>query len=303
MRLVTFSVDGSLRFGSLVGESVVDLADTTSAAVFRAELERAGADTVPRGMRELLVGGAPAMAAARAMSERAGESGVRTWQLSDVVLKAPLQHPRAIIGVGRNYRDHAAEATIELPELPRLFPKWPSTVVGPGDPIVIPPLTSQLDWEVELAVVIGTPARDVALDQALEYVAGYTIVNDVSARDIQMSRPEQLALGKNFRSFTPMGSWIVTRDEVPDPADVRLRSWVNDQLMQDGHTKDLIFSVAHLVSFLSSVLDLSPGDVIATGTPAGVGAFRTPPIWLKAGDVVRMELTGLCVLSNPVLDA
>lgn len=301
MRLASFLTgDNAPHFGCLQDGRVLDLADP-AAALSRLDPAVAGA----ADLRGLLAGGDRAMAAASAMAAEAsagGQAAAALRPLDSVRLTAPLPRPGTILAVGRNYLDHASEATVDLPELPRIFPKWPATVIGPGEAIIKPAVTSQLDWEVEMGVVIGKPARRVPVSAALDYVAGYTIVNDVSARDIQFSKPEQLALSKNYRTFTPMGAWIVTPDEFGPPDQASIRSWVNDELMQDSSTGQLIFDVPYLVSFLSGVLDLEPGDVISTGTPSGVGAFRDPPVSLRAGDLVRMDLGGVCQLENPVID-
>lgn len=303
MRLASFRSLQREGFGCLVGDQLLALSEGPASAA----LVSAGRlDAVPVTLIDLLRAGDAALRAASAIvrSVDADPTAHPDWlrPMSDVTLTAPIV-PATIIAVGRNYRDHTHEGAMELPDRPRIFPKWPGTVIGPEEPIRKPSMTNQLDWEVELAVIIGRRASFVDSASALEYVAGYTIVNDVSARDIQLSVPEQLTLAKNFRSFTPMGAWIVTTDEIPDPGNVEIRSWVNGDLMQQGSTRDLIFNIPYLVSFLSRVLDLEVGDVVSTGTPAGVGLFRSPPRFLMAGDRVRMELgDGLCVLENIVVD-
>jgi 2-keto-4-pentenoate hydratase/2-oxohepta-3-ene-1,7-dioic acid hydratase in catechol pathway len=220
-------------------------------------------------------------------------------ELTAVTLLAPLPDAGKIIGIGRNYGDHASEASLKLPEWPKLFPKFPSTVIGPGDSIIRPTLTSQLDFEVELAVVIGRVADKVSEEDALAHVAGYTIVNDVSARDLQFA-DEQLTLGKNFSTFCPMGPLIVDQSELPDPEAIEVRLRLNGVTMQDSTTAELIFSIPYLVAFCSYVMTLHPGDVIATGTPSGVGCFRDPPVWLQPGDVVESEVSGIGTLVNTV---
>jgi 2-keto-4-pentenoate hydratase/2-oxohepta-3-ene-1,7-dioic acid hydratase in catechol pathway len=226
--------------------------------------------------------------------------------MSDFKIISPVLSPRQIIAVGRNYSDHVNEAALDLPSLPRLFAKWPSTIVATGESIIKPRETRKLDWEVELAVVIGRPATKVSRDEALLYVFGYTILNDVSARDIQMEVPEQLTLGKNFRTFSPIGDRIVTADDIPDPKRLMLRAWLNEGLVQQSLCEHMIFDVPELISFISHVLDLIPGDVISTGTPAGSGHFRKPPIYLKNDDRLRMEMSlegrRVCVLENSVKD-
>jgi 2-keto-4-pentenoate hydratase/2-oxohepta-3-ene-1,7-dioic acid hydratase in catechol pathway len=302
MRLVAFEDDGRAGFGCVVGSDVLVLSEGRGAERVRAAIAEAGTDPrTPVGtLLELLQAGDQVV---QGLARRVDREPARDLRpLSDLRILAPIA-PSKIIAIGRNYRDHADEAAMDLPAMPRLFPKLPGTVIGTGESIRKPARTEQLDWEVELAVVIGRRASRVSVASALEHVAGYTIINDVSARDIQLSVPEQLTLAKNFRTFTPMGSWIVTRDELPDPRDIGVRCWVNDELMQDASSRDLIFDIPFLVSFLSGVLDLEIGDVISTGTPSGVGVFRTPPVFLRAGDHIRMELgDGVCLLENDVVD-
>jgi 2-keto-4-pentenoate hydratase/2-oxohepta-3-ene-1,7-dioic acid hydratase in catechol pathway len=302
VRLASFEVSAEVHFGCIIGDQVLDLLDP---AVASAAGSWSSQSRPPADLRQLLAIGDRALDGLRSLIAGLPSGGLASTALrplSEVRLVAPLPAASKIIAVGRNYRDHADEATVDLPEVPRIFPKWPSTVIGPNEAIIKPAATSQLDWEVEMAVVIGRRAHKVPVEDALDYVAGYTIVNDVSARDIQFSKPEQLALSKNYRTFTPMGSWVVTPDEFGDPADAEIKAWVNDKIMQDSNTRNLIFDVPYLVSFLSSVLDLEVGDLISTGTPAGVGAFRSPPVSLTAGDRVRMTLGGVCELENPVVD-
>ena len=221
--------------------------------------------------------------------------------LSEVTLLAPIPRPPKIVCIGVNYADHAAEAGRALPRWPSVFLKAPSCVVGPGDPIVRPPTTEQLDYEVELAVVIGKQAKSVPKEQALEYVAGYTIMNDVSARDLQLGKDGGIILGKNFDTSAPLGPAITLVDELPDPSSLGIRTWVNGELRQNGNTHTLIFDVAAIIAFLTQQLTLEPGDVIATGTPAGVGLGMKPQVWLQPGDTVRMEIDGIGVLENEVI--
>jgi 2-keto-4-pentenoate hydratase/2-oxohepta-3-ene-1,7-dioic acid hydratase in catechol pathway len=224
-----------------------------------------------------------------------------------ITLRAPLPHPlRSLFCVGRNYRAHAAElagtvfreSTPEKDSWPIVFTKLPECVVGPHDMVRLPGsgVSSQIDYESELAVVIGRGGRDIARSRAMEHVFGYTIVNDVTARDVQM-RHQQWDLGKSFDTFCPMGPWIVTADEL-DGRDTRVRGWVNGELRQDARTTDLIFDIATLIETCSRGITLYPGDVIATGTPAGVGMGMTPPQWLKAGDLMRIEIDGIGAIEN-----
>jgi 2-keto-4-pentenoate hydratase/2-oxohepta-3-ene-1,7-dioic acid hydratase in catechol pathway len=208
----------------------------------------------------------------------------------------PIERPQKIVCIGLNYRDHAEEQGVPLPERPLLFAKWPNTLIGPGEAIRLPSISQEVDYEAELAVVIGLGGRNIARADAMRHVFGYTIVNDVTARDVQM-RHQQWDLGKSFDTFCPMGPWIVTGDEF-DGARTRLRCWVNGALRQDALTSDLIFDIPTLIETCSRGITLVPGDVIATGTPAGVGLGMTPPTFLRAGDVVRIAIDGLGAIEN-----
>ncbi len=216
-------------------------------------------------------------------------------------LLAPITNPPQFLGIGLNYRAHAAESGAAAPTSPVSFPFFNSSIIGPGEPIELPPFTREVDWEVELGVVIGKPARNVAVDSALDYVAGYVIVNDLSARDIQMGEG-QWSRGKSFDTFKPMGPWITTVDELGAADDLDVKLWVNDEIKQSGHTSDLIFNVAELVSHMSQSLTLGVGAVISTGTPSGVGFARKPPEFLRSGDIVTLEIEGIGRITNPVIE-
>jgi 2-keto-4-pentenoate hydratase/2-oxohepta-3-ene-1,7-dioic acid hydratase in catechol pathway len=211
----------------------------------------------------------------------------------------PIDRPEKIVCVGLNYRDHAEEQGTELPEAPLLFAKWPNTLIGPGEPIVIPPITKQVDYEAELGVVIGRRVRGTSAENALDAVAGYLCLNDVSARDLQFS-DGQWVRGKSLDTFCPVGPHFVSADDVPDPQALSIRALVNGDVLQDSNTSNMIFSVAEIVAHVSQAITLEPGDLIATGTPAGVGAFRDPPIWLEPGDEVTIEIESIGALTNPV---
>lgn len=269
---------------------------TTGAADARTQ----AAFHVPSDMNAFLVrGGAEDDVVRRTLDEA---SAPHSMAIEAVSLLAPLDVPGKILGVGRNYGDHAAEGGLARQECPRIFLKASSSVIGPGAAIMRPTGVAKLDWELELAVVIGRPMKAVPQAEALDHVAGYTILNDVSAREYQFDvSPPQTSFAKSMDSFTPMGPWLVTRDEIPDPGALELRCWVNDQLMQAGSAADMIFPVPDLLSYLSQYMTLEPGDVIATGTPTGVGHFRDPPRYLSPGDQLRMEITKLGVLENSVV--
>jgi 2-keto-4-pentenoate hydratase/2-oxohepta-3-ene-1,7-dioic acid hydratase in catechol pathway len=211
----------------------------------------------------------------------------------------PLERPQKIVCIGLNYSDHAEEQGVELPERPLLFAKWPNTLIGPGDPIVIPPITERVDYEAELGVVIGERVRGVSIENALEAVAGYVCVNDVSARDLQFS-DGQWVRGKSLDTFCPVGPALVPASDVPDPQALGIRAILNGETMQDSTTANMVFGVAEIVAFVSQAITLERGDLIATGTPAGVGVFRDPPVLLQPGDVITIEIDGIGALTNPV---
>jgi 2-keto-4-pentenoate hydratase/2-oxohepta-3-ene-1,7-dioic acid hydratase in catechol pathway len=211
----------------------------------------------------------------------------------------PIDRPGKIICVGLNYRDHAEEQGVELPSAPLLFAKWPNALIGPGEPIVIPSVSQKVDYEAELGVLIGERARGVSADDALEAVRGYLCLNDVSARDLQFS-DGQWTRGKSPDTFCPVGPRVVPRSEVPDPQALGIRCLLNGEVMQKSTTANMIFTVAEIVAYASATMTLEPGDLIATGTPAGVGIFRDPPVLLKDGDSVTIEIEGLGALTNPV---
>jgi 2-keto-4-pentenoate hydratase/2-oxohepta-3-ene-1,7-dioic acid hydratase in catechol pathway len=218
--------------------------------------------------------------------------------LANADLLAPLPRPGKVVAIGRNYREHAEEEGVEPPPAPLIFAKWPSAVVGPGADIRWDPgLTSQVDYEAELAVVIGRRARRVSREEALGHVFGYTCLNDVSARDLQFG-DGQWVRGKSLDTFCPMGPSIVTADEVDDPQGLAIRCLVGDEVLQEANTSQMYFSVAEIVSHCSEAFTLEPGDVIATGTPSGVGVFRKPPRFLNDGDRVVVEIDGLGRLEN-----
>jgi 2-keto-4-pentenoate hydratase/2-oxohepta-3-ene-1,7-dioic acid hydratase in catechol pathway len=235
----------------------------------------------------------------RSPDRQPSEAG-EALSLEEASLHPPIARPGKIIAIGLNYEDHAAETGAEIPEKPVVFAKYPNTIVGPGAPIRIPPITEQVDYEAELAVVIGSRAKNVPESEALDYVFGYTNANDVSARDLQFSEGGQWTRSKSIDTFLPLGPYVATRDEIPDPQNLFIRAILNGETVQDGTTSRMIFSVAELVSFLSQGMTLEPGDVIITGTPPGVGMARDPQLWMKPGDEVSIEIEGLGTLTNPV---
>jgi 2-keto-4-pentenoate hydratase/2-oxohepta-3-ene-1,7-dioic acid hydratase in catechol pathway len=210
-----------------------------------------------------------------------------------------IELPQKIVCVGLNYRDHAEEQGVALPERPLLFAKWPNTLISSGDPIRIPPISANVDYEAELGVVIGRRARRVSTDDALEFVQGYVVANDVSGRDLQFA-DGQWVRGKSLDTFLPVGD-LVPPSAVPDVQALRVRAVLNGEVMQDSTTANMIFGVAEIVSFVSQGITLEPGDLIITGTPAGVGAFRDPPVWMAPGDEITIEIDGVGSITNPVV--
>jgi acylpyruvate hydrolase len=288
MKLVTFVKDGRPRLGALrvtqMGEEVIDL--------------HLADPRIPADMIAFLKAGKRALALAQAAVTQAPPEAV--YERTQVTLKAPLMRPGKIICIGQNYLEHAVESNATRPPYPIIFAKFANAVIGPGEPIVIPAAVQKPDYEGELAVVIGRRARNVPEASALDYVGGYTVLNDVSARDWQ-NRTSQWVLGKTPDTFCPIGPALVTADELPDPQIIHLRTVIGDEVLQSGYTGDMIFSVAHLIADMTAVMTLEPGDVIATGTPAGIGAARTPPRWLKPGEVIRVEIECVGVLENPIV--
>ncbi len=279
MKLVTFrGADGALRPGALIDSSVVDLAATDPG--------------LPRSLRAILTEDRLPQVAQAIRSPRA----VRHDQFE---LAAPIPDPGKIICIGLNYRDHAAESAMAVPTEPVVFAKFGSSIAGPDEPIVLPRLSDQVDYEAELVAVIGRRAHETPESEALQHVAGYTLGNDVSARDWQLHKPGgQWILGKSFTNFAPLGPAITTADEVPDPQALEIQFRLNGERLQHSTTGQMIFSVAYLVSYLSQVMPLEPGDLIFTGTPPGVGFARKPPIYLKDGDVCEVEIEKLGTLHN-----
>jgi acylpyruvate hydrolase len=317
MRLVTFSARGQTRVGALDGDWIIDLTRAARAHYARRGLSHPGARSralLPPSMPRLLAGGEEALALARDVAAEtraalAGGSAAEAlehdgivWRTGEARLLPPVPAPPKILCVGRNYAEHAREGGGAPPEIPIYFGRFPHSLLGPGEPFVLPAASEQVDYEGELAVVIGRRGRDIPESRALEYVAGYTVFNDISIRDYQR-RTSQWMIGKNFDRSGPLGPALVTRDEVPDPQALRLAVDVSGERMQEAGTDTMIFSVAYLIADVSRALTLEPGDVIATGTPSGVGYARKPPRWLRAGDVVRISITKVGVLETPVAAA
>jgi len=298
MRLATYRADGLPRLGVVRGEQISDVAALPGFAQ-------------TTDMLSLIDQGAGGLAKLRQALDAASEAELRQkgalHALADVHLLAPIPRPRKnIFCLGRNYVEHALESTLargdkgEVPEDPIFFTKATTTVSGPYDPIPIDPKVSErIDWEVELGVIIGRTGKNIPAAQALEYIFGYTVINDVSARDLQ-ARHKQWFKGKSLDGSCPMGPWIVTADEIADPHALGLRLRVNGVVKQESNTRLLIYNLPVVIETLSAGLTLEVGDIIATGTPAGVGFARNPPEFLKPGDLVEAEVDGVGLLRNPV---
>lgn len=291
MRLVTYTGnDGAMRLGAFTEKGVIDL---RKAAQIAGIPEENFTD-----MTSFLAVGESAMTAARKLVE--AEPHDMAVPLAEVRLRAPIPRPGKIVAIGLNYKDHLMESGgKELPKCPIIFAKFPNSISGPGDAIVIPAGDHQVDYEAELAVVIGRKGKGIRAEKAQDYIAGYMPLNDVSARTWQFA-DKQWVRGKSCDTFCPIGPYLTTEEDIPDPHALAICARVNGTMLQDSSTSKLIFGIPQLVEFISASITLEPGDIIATGTPEGVGVFRTPPIFLKPGDVVEIEVQGLGVLRNPV---
>jgi acylpyruvate hydrolase len=305
MRLVTFKTGYGARLGAVDGEHVVDLNAAYTALLASQGVRRAAAHAraaVPADATRFLAEGADAVRRAEeaiAFVQDAQVPGLRVSRRGLVLLPV-VPRPPKVICVGLNYRDHAEETGMKIPEHPVFFSKFTSCLIGAGEPIVVPRVSEQLDYEAELAVVIGRPGRYIPEREASGHVAGYTILNDVSVRDYQM-RTSQWLIGKVFDRSTPVGPELVTAGEVPQPEALRLSARVNGRVLQDSSTSNFIFSIPRVIAAISEILTLEPGDLIATGTPAGVGFARKPPVFLRDGDTVTIEVERLGALTNPVI--
>lgn len=306
MRLVTFQKDGQQKIGAVIDEKVVDLKQSYQLYLSQQGVTRSKqiADSLlPNNMVEFLEGSEVSKTAANeaiqfALKNTESFDGL-LYDLTGVELKAPVTKPGKILCVGQNYREHILEMKRAIPEFPVIFAKFSNAVNGPFNEIPLPSVTGQLDYEAELAFVIGKRTKNVTKENALEYIAGYTIVNDVTARDLQR-RTIQWFQGKNLDGSAPMGPWLVTSDEIPNPNDLEISLTVNDEIRQQSNTGDLVFDIPFLVEFLSHIMTLEPGDVICTGTPGGVGFAREPQVFLNDGDVVRVEIDNIGVIENKV---
>jgi 2-keto-4-pentenoate hydratase/2-oxohepta-3-ene-1,7-dioic acid hydratase in catechol pathway len=284
MRLATILTFQGPRLAAQVGGRFIDL--------------QAADLSLPSSVKGLLAGGSQSLERALAAAKK---PGAKSYDQS-VKLLPPIPDPEKIICLGLNYRDHAAESGVPLPKDPILFSKYSTALIGQGDAIVLPAISQEVDYEAELVIVVGRSGRHIKPEEALQYVAGYTVGHDVSARDWQLKKDgNQWMAGKTFDTFAPIGPVLVTADEVPNPHNLPIRLRLNGQIMQDSNTREMIFDVKTIIAHLSKIFTLHPGDLIFTGTPPGVGMARKPPVYLKAGDVVEVEIDGLGLLRNPVI--
>ncbi len=291
MKLVTFDRDSGLRLGVHKNDNVVDLGLASQIS---------GIGDLPSTMLEFIQGGESLWHKGRQVLDWANNSsGDFLLDESQVRIRAPISNPPKLICVALNYQAHADETGVEAPNEPMLFSKFPSVIVGPGDAIKIPRQSDQVDYEIELAAVIGIGGRHIPEENALNHVFGYTIMNDVSCREYQR-RWSQWLVGKSFDTFAPMGPSIVTADEVPDPHNLSMVLSINGDVMQSSSTSDMIFNIPRLIAFASSIFTLESGDVLLTGTPPGVGAARQPPRWIRPGDLIQMEIDTLGTLCSLV---
>jgi 2-keto-4-pentenoate hydratase/2-oxohepta-3-ene-1,7-dioic acid hydratase in catechol pathway len=282
MRFVTFESGGNSRPGLVTaGNLVIDLLGAGFSSIL--ELIEAG----PAGLTKV-----------QALAAIAGSEN--THPLTSVKLRAPIPHPRKLICVGLNYRDHALETNSPIPDVPTIFNKFATAVIGPGDDIVLPRVSKSPDYEAEFAFVIGLGGRHIAAEDWRKHMFGYTLINDVSARDYQRATTQWL-MGKTFDTFAPMGPWIVTADEIADPHSLDIQLEIDGEILQNSNTRELIFKIPELIAFLSSVFTLEPGDIVSTGTPAGVGVARNPQRFLRPGEEVTVRIPGIGELVNPVV--
>ncbi len=286
MRLVAFDQAGTARLGLVQNDSVIDLAEA--------------APDLPRDLAGLIRAGAPALAAA-AQAGRAARPATR-HALAGLRFLPPIQNPGKIICLGLNYADHAKEGGHAKPEYPSFFMRCATSLVGHGEAMLRPHASIQLDYEAELVAIVGRTARHVAKEKAFDYIAGYSCFNDGSVRDYQR-KTSQWTIGKNFDKTGGFGPWFATADELPPgAAGLTIESRLNGQVMQHANTRDMIVPVAETVALLTECLTLEPGDLLVMGTPAGVGHARKPPVWMKDGDRIEIEIEGIGVLSNPIKD-
>ena len=305
MKLLSMKSGNEDRGGILIDNEILDVSRAASLLLREGEAPPGAADEPFRDALDLFAAGSEWLGglvgrvrANGTVAEEWRKSGA-LLHLDEVQLNPPILAPGKIFAVGLNYAAHASEQNIKAPEKPLIFTKNITALIGPNDPIQLPWASDQVDYEAELAFVIGKEARSIAASHALEHIAGYTIMNDVTARDLQ-ARERQWARAKGLDTFAPCGPWLVTRDEIADPHALDIRLTINGEQRQNSNTSDLIFKIPELVEFISQDLTLRPGDIVTTGTPSGVGVFMTPPVYLQDGDQIAITIAGIGELVNPV---
>ena len=318
MRLLTFETAGQRRLGAEAGGYIVDLQNAFALSEligYGAAAGTAAANRLPSDTLAFLQGGEATGNAAKAALEfvnnlppdvtaHLADNSAVLHRPGNVRLRAPIARPGKVMCIGLNYADHAAESGVDPPTEPVVFTKYSNAIIGPGDAIVLPSDSEEVDYECELVFVIGKRGKDVPKEEAMDHVAGYTCGHDVSARDYQLKRGGgQWTVGKTFDTFGPTGPVIVMADEDFDPHHAAIRTVLNGQTMQDSNTEKFIFTIPEVVAYLSHVITLEPGDLVFTGTPPGVGFARKPPVFLKDGDEVEIQIDGIGVLNNPVKQA
>ncbi len=299
MKLITFSHDERIQLGVLKDQVTIKL-NTLSDLVS----EKNGDDfRLPNNMLGLISLGKQGIDQIESLISwlEENDSYKDLVQIENSLIKVltPIANPGKVVCVGNNYMDHCIEQNVEPPKQPMIFSKWASCIIGPNDTVILPEDSEQVDYEAELAVIIGKEGKDISEEQALDYIYGYTVMNDVSARDVQF-KDVQWVRGKSYDTFAPLGPTIVTADEIKDPHNLDIKLTVNGETLQDSNTKHLIHKIPYIISYLSRGFTFKPGDVIATGTPHGVGVFRNPPIFLKRGDICRIEIQNVGVLENTI---
>ncbi|MEZ4630833.1 MAG: fumarylacetoacetate hydrolase family protein [Deinococcales bacterium] len=288
MKLASYRYEGRSYLGALIGEKLIDI---------NAASERLHGQPLAENMIALLSDPAGLDKARESLADNLEGLAI---PLDKVKFDPPVTRPGKVIALGRNYAEHAREGGSEPPDFPMLFHKTHTSLLGHGGNIIIPPISDKIDYEAELAVIIGKTCKRVSEAEAMDYVAGYTVANDVSARDWQR-RTTQFTSGKMLDTFCPLGPYLVTKDEIAEVGNLRIQTHLNGQQMQDGNTKDMIFSIPFLISYISQIATLEVGDVLLTGTPEGVGFARKPPVWMKAGDEIAITIEGLGLLHNQLI--
>ncbi|MCL7749368.1 fumarylacetoacetate hydrolase family protein [Halalkalibacter alkaliphilus] len=299
MRFVTYEADGNKLFGVKLEDTVFDLYELSK------EFHNGVAPDFLKDMKSFIQAGTDAFHYVTELVTKLEEDGNMNARflrkIEDIKLLPPIENPGKVVCVGNNYMDHCREQNVDPPKQPLIFSKWPTCIIATGEEIELPEESKQVDFEAELAVVIGKGGKHISEEEAEDYIFGYTIMNDVSARDVQFG-DGQWVRGKSFDTFAPLGPVLVSKDEIANPQELHIKLDVNGQVLQDSNTKHMIFSIPYIISYLSKGFTFEPGDIIATGTPHGVGVFRNPQVFLKGGDVCTIEIDQIGTLQNKVTE-